>query len=68
MTGLVVITNNYFDVVAAYGFLHHLERLNKTFSEAFRVLKKGGILGHNIGDTLLPIGGTLIYPPVSGIL
>ncbi len=35
--------DNYFDMVTAYGFLHHLESLNKTFSEAYRVLRKGGV-------------------------
>jgi len=35
--------DRHFDVVSAYGFLHHLERIEKTLSEAYRVLKKGGI-------------------------
>lgn len=36
-------SNNFFDLVTAYGFLHHLHSLEKTFREAYRVLKKGGI-------------------------
>lgn len=32
-----------FDMVCAYTFLSHLEQLDNTFSEAFRVLKKGGV-------------------------
>ena len=33
----------YFDVVTAYGFLHHLPTLLSTFSEVYRVLKDGGV-------------------------
>lgn len=32
-----------FDIVVAYGFLHHLPSLSRTFKEVYRVLKKGGI-------------------------
>lgn len=35
--------DGHFDMVSAYGFLHHLERIDKTLREAYRVLKKGGI-------------------------
>ena len=35
--------DSYFDVVTAYGFLHHLPTLLSTFSEVYRVLKDGGI-------------------------
>ena len=35
--------DSYFDVVTAYGFLHHLQDLLPTFSEVYRVLKNGGI-------------------------
>lgn len=33
----------YFDVVTAYGFLHHLPSLKPTLKETFRILKKDGI-------------------------
>lgn len=36
-------SDSYFDVVTAYGFLHHLPILIDTFKEVHRVLKKGGI-------------------------
>lgn len=35
--------DSYFDVVIAYGFLHHLPTLLPTFSEVYRVLKDGGV-------------------------
>lgn len=35
--------NSSFDLIVAYGFLHHLPSLYSTFKEAYRVLKKGGI-------------------------
>ena len=35
--------DSYFDVVTAYGFLHHLPTLSATFNEVHRVLKDGGI-------------------------
>lgn len=35
--------DSYFDVVTAYGFLHHLPTLLPTFSEVYRVLKDGGL-------------------------
>lgn len=35
--------NEYFNVVTANSFLHHLPDLYPTFKEAYRVLKKGGI-------------------------
>ncbi len=36
--------DSHFNAVTAYGFLHHLPDLLPTFREAFRVLKKGGVL------------------------
>jgi ubiquinone/menaquinone biosynthesis C-methylase UbiE len=33
-----------FDIVYSYGVLHHTPNTNKAFSEACRVLKKGGVL------------------------
>ena len=38
--------NEYFDVVLAFGLYHnfHSEKLNKSITETFRVLKKGGKL------------------------
>lgn len=39
----VPFPDSYFDVVTAYGFLHHLPGLLPTFNEVYRVLKKGGI-------------------------
>ncbi len=38
--------NNYFDVVLAFGLYHnfHSEKLHKSITETFRVLKKGGKL------------------------
>lgn len=35
--------DSYFDVVTAYGFLHHLPELLPTFREVYRVLKNKGI-------------------------
>ncbi len=35
-------SNDYFDVVTAYAFLHHVEDYRKIIKEAFRVLKRGG--------------------------
>ncbi len=36
--------DGHFDVVTAYGFLHHLPTLEPTLKEVSRVLKEGGIL------------------------
>jgi len=36
-------SNNYFDVVSAYAFLHHLEDYKLALKEVFRVLKTGGL-------------------------
>jgi ubiquinone/menaquinone biosynthesis C-methylase UbiE len=33
-----------FDLVSAYSVLHHLSNISKFFDEAYRVLKKGGVL------------------------
>jgi len=35
--------DNYFDVVTAYSFLHHLKDYTGVLNEVYRVLKKGGI-------------------------
>jgi ubiquinone/menaquinone biosynthesis C-methylase UbiE len=35
-------SDNYFDVITAYAFLHHVEDYRKIIKEAFRVLKRGG--------------------------
>ncbi|WP_217596217.1 class I SAM-dependent methyltransferase [Cohnella sp. GbtcB17] len=34
--------NDYFDLVTAYSFIHHLEDYNPVLKEAYRVLKPGG--------------------------
>ncbi len=36
--------NNYFDVITAYAFIHHLDDYLSVLKEAYRVLKKGGVL------------------------
>lgn len=36
--------SNYFDVCTSYGFLHHLYDITPTLKEAYRCLKKNGIL------------------------
>lgn len=43
-TANLPLKDNYFDLCTAYGFLHHLYDVNSTFKEAYRCLKKGGIL------------------------
>ncbi|MCR8635989.1 class I SAM-dependent methyltransferase [Paenibacillus radicis (ex Xue et al. 2023)] len=35
--------NDYFDIVTAYSFIHHVENYEAILKEAFRVLKPGGI-------------------------
>lgn len=34
---------NYFDIIYGYAFVHHIDDLDKFFSEIYRCLKKGGI-------------------------
>ncbi len=39
----LIFEAEYFDVVTAYAFLHHLENYEKVIKQVFRVLKKNGI-------------------------
>jgi len=43
-TEKIPFEKNYFDVCTAYGFLHHLYDIKSTLKEAYRCLKKNGIL------------------------
>lgn len=43
----ITFPDNSFNVVTAYGFLHHLPSLEPTFREAYRLLKKAGIFYSN---------------------
>jgi len=40
----IVFPDNYFDVCTAYALLHHLDEIEGTLKEAYRVLKGGGVL------------------------
>lgn len=40
----ICFPDNYFDVCTAYALLHHLDEIDETIKEAYRVLKHGGVL------------------------
>ncbi len=43
-TSILPFNDNYFDLCTAYGFLHHLYDLVPTFKEAYRCLRKNGVI------------------------